>query len=106
MPSLLIFTEANSSTKSTECYLGLLYAIEDVAVYGYMTPLKVKIVLALGLSDTVVRDVEIATVRFVSYVLSFDDIHPCFPGFQGITHGVLFIDIESFLEVRRTKCGK
>jgi len=27
-----------------------------------MTPLKVKIVLALGLSDTVVRDVEITTV--------------------------------------------
>jgi trafficking protein particle complex subunit 2 len=38
--------------------------MEDVAVYGYITPLKVKIVLALALSDTVVRDVEITTVRF------------------------------------------
>ncbi|KAJ7781260.1 Sedlin, N-terminal conserved region-domain-containing protein [Mycena metata] len=45
--------------KSTECYLGLLYAMEDVAVYGYITPLKVKIVIALALSDSVVRDVEI-----------------------------------------------
>ncbi|KAF5369872.1 hypothetical protein D9758_001076 [Tetrapyrgos nigripes] len=45
--------------KSTDCYLGLLYAMEDVAVYGYITPLKVKIVLALALSDSVVRDVEI-----------------------------------------------
>ncbi|KAJ7179135.1 Sedlin, N-terminal conserved region-domain-containing protein [Mycena filopes] len=45
--------------KATECYLGLLYAMEDVAVYGYITPLKVKIVIALALSDSVVRDVEI-----------------------------------------------
>ncbi|KAJ7129716.1 Sedlin, N-terminal conserved region-domain-containing protein [Mycena epipterygia] len=45
--------------KSTECYLGLLYAMEDVAVYGYITPLKVKIVIALALSDSVVRDVEV-----------------------------------------------
>ena len=58
------FCTANSGTKSNECYLGLLYAMEDVAVYGYITPLKVKIVLALALSDGVVRDVEIATVTF------------------------------------------
>jgi hypothetical protein len=69
-----------------------------------MTPLKVKIVLALGLSDTVVRDVEITTVCFVLYILY--DIHPYFPGIQGVTHGVLFVDIEPFLEVRHTKCGK
>ncbi|KAJ7228684.1 Sedlin, N-terminal conserved region-domain-containing protein, partial [Mycena pura] len=45
--------------KSTECYLGLLYAMEDVAVYGYITPLKVKIVIALALSDSVVHDAEV-----------------------------------------------
>ncbi|KAJ7638787.1 Sedlin [Roridomyces roridus] len=45
--------------KTTECYLGLLYAMQDVAVYGYITPLKVKIVIALALSDSVVRDMEI-----------------------------------------------
>ncbi|KAJ7700056.1 Sedlin, N-terminal conserved region-domain-containing protein [Mycena rosella] len=48
--------------KSTECYLGLLYSMEDVAVYGYITPLKVKIVIALALSDSVVRDVEVNTI--------------------------------------------
>lgn len=36
--------------------------MEDVAVYGYITPLKVKIVIALALTDSVVRDVEIALV--------------------------------------------
>ncbi|KAE9410477.1 trafficking protein particle complex 2 [Gymnopus androsaceus JB14] len=54
--------EERASAKSLECYLGLLYSMEDVAVYGYITPLKVKIVIALALSDSVVRDVEIALV--------------------------------------------
>ncbi|KAI0796816.1 Sedlin [Abortiporus biennis] len=52
---------AATATKSTDCYLGLLY-VEDVAVYGYMTPLKVKIILALELSDALVRDVDIVAI--------------------------------------------
>ncbi|KAH9483053.1 Trafficking protein particle complex subunit 2-like protein [Psilocybe cubensis] len=48
--------------KSPECYLGLLFALEDVAVYGYITPLKVKIVIALPLSDSVVRDAEVTMI--------------------------------------------
>ncbi|KAJ3999013.1 Sedlin, N-terminal conserved region-domain-containing protein [Lentinula boryana] len=48
-----------ASSKSSECYLGLLYSMEDVAVYGYITPLKVKIVLATALTDAVARDVDI-----------------------------------------------
>jgi hypothetical protein len=37
--------------------------MEDVAVYGYITPLKVKIVLALALSDSVVKDLEVTMVH-------------------------------------------
>ncbi len=47
----------------TESYLGFLYALEQVAVYGYVTPLKLKIVLALSLTDAVVRDADIISVR-------------------------------------------
>lgn len=36
--------------------------MEDVAVYGYITPSKTKIILAFALSDSVVRDVEVITV--------------------------------------------
>lgn len=39
--------------------------MEDVAVYGYVTPLRVKIVLALALSDSVVKDVEVIMVSCV-----------------------------------------
>ncbi|KAF9483930.1 trafficking protein particle complex 2 [Pholiota conissans] len=48
--------------KAGDCYLGLLFSMEDVAVYGYITPLKVKIVIALPLSDMVVRDADIITI--------------------------------------------
>ncbi|KZP32928.1 Sedlin [Athelia psychrophila] len=58
----VIEERANSNTKTTECYLGLLYAMEDVAVYGYITTLKTKIVLAIALSDSVVLDAEIITI--------------------------------------------
>ena len=46
-----------------ESYLGFLYALEEVAVYGYVTPLKLKIVIALALTDAVVRDADIISVR-------------------------------------------
>ncbi|KAJ3558372.1 hypothetical protein NM688_g969 [Phlebia brevispora] len=52
---------AANANKSLDCYLGLLY-VEDVAVYGYMTPLKVKIIIALELSDAVVRDADVITI--------------------------------------------
>ena len=44
--------------------------MEDVVVYGYLTPLRVKIILALALTDAVVRDKDITEVR--SAFLLFD----------------------------------
>ena len=62
-PSYLVsLVNAANANKSVECYLGLLF-VEDVAVYGFMTPLKVKIIIALELSDAVVRDADVITVR-------------------------------------------
>ncbi|KAK0230503.1 Sedlin [Armillaria fumosa] len=43
-------------------YLGLLYSIDDVAVYAYTTPLNLKIVLALALADAVVPDIKVHTI--------------------------------------------
>ncbi|KAJ7591089.1 trafficking protein particle complex 2 [Mycena floridula] len=55
----VIEERVNAAGKSSDCYLGLLYAMEEVSVYGYITPLRVKIVLALALSDAHVKDVEL-----------------------------------------------
>ncbi|KAF8591588.1 Sedlin [Ramaria rubella] len=51
-----------ASSKQNECYLGLLYSMEDLAVYGYVTPMKLKIVIALALSDAVVRDADVVLI--------------------------------------------
>ena len=42
--------------------------MEDVAVYGYMTPLKLKIIIALALSDSVVRDADVITVCLLPHL--------------------------------------
>jgi len=58
----VIEERVTAGAKSAQCYLGLLYAMEDVAVYGYITPLKMKIVLALALSDGEVREPDITSI--------------------------------------------
>lgn len=55
---------ASGVPKPAECYLGLLYVMDDVAAYGYITPLKMKMVVALALTDSVVRDVDVIAVSF------------------------------------------
>ncbi|GAA6040192.1 hypothetical protein JCM8097_004175 [Rhodosporidiobolus ruineniae] len=50
------------AAKTTESYLGLLYAMEDYAVYGYQTNTRVKFVLALALADAVIRDIDVKTI--------------------------------------------
>ncbi|BGP16357.1 hypothetical protein JCM10213_004898 [Rhodosporidiobolus nylandii] len=50
------------AAKTTESYLGLLYAMEDYAVYGYQSNTRVKFVLALALADAVIRDVDVKTI--------------------------------------------
>jgi len=62
--SLDVFEERTGSgaKSSTECYLGLLYAMDDFAVYGYITPLRVKIVLTIALTDALVRDADVTMI--------------------------------------------
>jgi len=55
----IIEERVTSGGKSADCYLGLLYAMEDVAVYGYVTPLKMKIIVAFALTDTIIKDAEV-----------------------------------------------
>jgi hypothetical protein len=53
---------AGGSAKLSDCYLGLLYSMDDVAVFGYLTASKVKIVLAFALSDAMIRDADVTMV--------------------------------------------
>lgn len=52
--------------------------MEDLAVYGYVTPMKLKIVIAIALADTVVRDTDVVLVSpavFTRTILLFTSIY-------------------------------
>ncbi|KAG8891668.1 hypothetical protein FRB99_003420, partial [Tulasnella sp. 403] len=49
-------------SKLGECYLGHLYSMEDLAVYGWIAPSKLKIIVALALTDAVIKDQDMATL--------------------------------------------
>ncbi|KAJ3288794.1 Trafficking protein particle complex subunit 2-like protein [Blyttiomyces sp. JEL0837] len=51
-----------AGTKNTDLYLGLLYAMADLAVYGYMTNTKVKFIVVITVAETSVKDIEMRNV--------------------------------------------
>lgn len=59
-------------TQSSELYLGLLYALEDMAVYGYMTNSRVKFIVVLGMTEQPVRDTDVRVVGFYQGSTSID----------------------------------
>lgn len=54
--------QGSSSGNSTDAYLGLLYALEDTAVYGYVTSSKIKFIVALGMTEIAIRESELRNV--------------------------------------------
>ncbi|KAF9009096.1 Sedlin [Cyathus striatus] len=83
----IVEERVNSEGKPVDCYLGLLYCMEDVAVYGYITPLKVKIILALALMDSVVKDVEIITIFKALHMAYYTSISNPFLKLNNLTGG-------------------
>lgn len=88
----------SAAGKSCDCYLGLLFTMEDVAVYGYITPLKIKIIVAIQLSDSVVKDIEIIAVSLDFSIKPFFFFLKTSPDIQGPSHGLLFISLEPIFE--------
>ncbi|KAI8810584.1 trafficking protein particle complex subunit 2-like protein-like protein [Cladochytrium replicatum] len=44
--------------KNADLYLGLLYSMEDLAVYGYMTNTRIKFILILRSQDVAIKDAD------------------------------------------------
>src|SRR5262245_21031800 len=45
--------QQKSSSATLEPYLGLLYTIEDLAIYGYMTNTRVKFVVVVSVAESI-----------------------------------------------------
>ncbi|KAJ3149480.1 Trafficking protein particle complex subunit 2-like protein [Geranomyces variabilis] len=50
--------EKISTTKHADQYLGLLYALEELAVFGYITNTRVKFIVVTSLTDAAIKDQE------------------------------------------------
>ena len=53
---------ASSSRANAEQYLGLLYTLEDLAIYGFQTCTRLRFLLMLSLTDHAVRDIDMLTL--------------------------------------------
>ncbi|KAJ3211531.1 Dynein light chain Tctex-type [Clydaea vesicula] len=47
---------ASSLRHTNDLYLGLLYSMDDLAVFGYMTNTRIKFLIVLPVSDSVIKD--------------------------------------------------
>ena len=55
-------SSASASRTSSEQYLGLLYTLEDVAIYGFQTCTRLRLLFMLSLTDHAVRDIDMLTL--------------------------------------------
>nr|XP_022912956.1 trafficking protein particle complex subunit 2-like protein [Onthophagus taurus] len=53
---------SKGGTDVRELYLGMLYSLETHKIYGYVTNTKIKIVIVVESSNTILRDNEIRTM--------------------------------------------
>ncbi|GAK65317.1 trafficking protein particle complex 2 [Moesziomyces antarcticus] len=60
--ALAVAPGASSNRTSSEQYLGLLSTLEDLAIYGFQTCAKLRILLMLSLTDHAVRDIDMLTL--------------------------------------------
>lgn len=49
--------------KTQDMYLGVLFSMEDLSVYGYMTNTKIKFITVLTVPDVIIKDTDMKNVR-------------------------------------------
>lgn len=54
--------KASAASKTGEAYLGLLYTMEDLAVYGYLTNTRIKFVVVVGVPEGSIKDSEMRLI--------------------------------------------
>ncbi|KAF0556895.1 Sedlin [Gigaspora margarita] len=58
----VIEERVSTSPEASDTYLGLLYAMEDLAVYGYLTNTRVKFVVVLSVPDAVIKNSDMKSI--------------------------------------------
>lgn len=64
--------------RNRELYYGLLYALEDMAVYGYITNTNIKFIVVLGLTESAIKDADLRPLMrrlHLAYIALVSDPH-------------------------------
>ncbi|KAF8937608.1 hypothetical protein BGZ58_002425 [Dissophora ornata] len=54
--------EERAAMKAQDMYLGVLFSMEDLSVYGYMTNTKIKFITVLTVPDVIIKDLDMKNV--------------------------------------------
>ncbi|KAG0004857.1 hypothetical protein BGZ80_008916 [Entomortierella chlamydospora] len=54
--------EERAAMKAQDMYLGALFSMEDLSVYGYMTNTKIKFITVLTVPDVIIKDLDMKNV--------------------------------------------
>ncbi|KAJ3109611.1 Trafficking protein particle complex subunit 2-like protein [Phlyctochytrium planicorne] len=54
----IIEERVSPGAKHSDLYLGLLFAMEDIAVFGYMTNTKIKFIVVVSITESSIKDIE------------------------------------------------
>jgi hypothetical protein len=65
--------------KAQDMYLGVLFSMEDLSVYGYMTNTKIKFIIVLTVPDVIIKDLDMKNVRRGSLLYDRDDVYGQYP---------------------------
>jgi len=60
---LLNYSRHIAAMKAQDMYLGVLFSMEDLSVYGYMTNTKIKFITVLTVPDVIIKDLDMKNVR-------------------------------------------
>ncbi|KAJ3078563.1 Trafficking protein particle complex subunit 2-like protein [Quaeritorhiza haematococci] len=58
----IIEERVNATSRHSDLYLGLLYSMEDLAVYGYSTNTRIKFVIVTTNEDQTIKDAEMKSL--------------------------------------------
>ncbi|KAG0295697.1 hypothetical protein BGZ96_011164 [Linnemannia gamsii] len=54
--------EERATMKAQDMYLGVLFSMEDLSVYGYMTNTKIKFITVLTVPDVIIKDLDMKNI--------------------------------------------
>ncbi|KAG9289799.1 hypothetical protein G9A89_015379 [Geosiphon pyriformis] len=70
----VIEERVNAGPKTTDAYLGLLYAMEDLAVYGYLTNTRVKFIVVLAVPDAIIKDLDMKIIFYKIHTVYINQV--------------------------------